>query len=62
LFEKKHTTKEIKKVVHDSKCPKIDHSHIDRIRRKEDLIEYLHSKECPELMKMETELMENKVV
>jgi hypothetical protein len=62
MFEETHTCKDIKRVVHESKCPKIDHAHIDTINKKADLIEYLHNKDCPELKKMEAEIMENKIV
>jgi hypothetical protein len=39
----------------------IDHAHIDHIHHKEDLIQYLEEKDCPELKKMEAELMKSKL-
>jgi len=53
LFEKLYSFEEIQNIALRMKCGKIDLDFVRRIKTKDQLIEYLRSKDCPALLYLE---------
>ena len=55
------TLEQLKSFVLRLRCPKIDMEDILRCQRKEDLLQYLHSRRCPGVKMMERLISEQLV-
>ena len=56
LFEKTHDLEQIRQVALRMKCGKLDMDIVRSMKTKEQLLEYLHSKDCPALIYLEASL------
>jgi hypothetical protein len=57
LFERTHTLEQIREVALRMKCGKLDMDVIRAIKTKEQMIDYLHSKDCPALIHLESSMI-----
>jgi hypothetical protein len=53
LFEKNATLEEIRNIALRMKCQKIDLEYVRDVKTKEQLVDYLHSRQCPALLHLE---------
>ena len=53
LFEKTHDLEQIRQIALRMKCGKLDMDIVRSMKTKEQLLEYLHSKDCPALIYLE---------
>jgi hypothetical protein len=56
-FEKSHSLEQIRSVALRTMCGKLDRELVMRFKIKEELVEYLHSKNCPALMYLESSML-----
>ncbi len=56
LFEKTHDLEQIRQVALRMKCGKLDMDMVRSIKTKEQLLEYLHAKDCPALIYLEARM------
>jgi len=56
IFETTHTLEQIQEVVARMKCGKIDLEYAMSLKTKQQLLAYLHTKECPALRQLELKL------
>lgn len=57
LFERTHTLEQIREVALRMKCKRIDLDYVRQIKTKDQMIDYLHSKDCPALIHLEASMI-----